>query len=31
MGGSWILPADAIRAKDWAAIEKLANEAVQQR
>lgn len=30
VGGSWILPAAAIQAKDWAAIEKLAKEAVQQ-
>lgn len=30
VGGSWILPADAIQAKDWAAIEKLSKDAVQQ-
>lgn len=28
VGGSWMLPADAIKAKDWNKIEELAREAV---
>ena len=28
-GGSWMVPEDAIEAKDWDKIEKLAREAVQ--
>ncbi|WP_394434677.1 bifunctional 4-hydroxy-2-oxoglutarate aldolase/2-dehydro-3-deoxy-phosphogluconate aldolase [Streptomyces sp. SGAir0957] len=27
VGGSWMLPADAIAAKDWARVERLAREA----
>ncbi|MGW6304213.1 bifunctional 4-hydroxy-2-oxoglutarate aldolase/2-dehydro-3-deoxy-phosphogluconate aldolase [Streptomyces niveus] len=27
VGGSWMLPPDAIRSKDWARVEKLAREA----
>lgn len=27
VGGSWIVPADAVRARDWARIERLAREA----
>lgn len=27
VGGSWMLPADAVAAKDWARIETLAREA----
>lgn len=27
VGGSWVAPADAVRAGDWARIEKLAGEA----
>ncbi|MFI0236468.1 bifunctional 4-hydroxy-2-oxoglutarate aldolase/2-dehydro-3-deoxy-phosphogluconate aldolase [Streptomyces sp. NPDC016845] len=27
VGGSWMLPGDAIAAKDWARVEKLAREA----
>ncbi|SDK02483.1 bifunctional 4-hydroxy-2-oxoglutarate aldolase/2-dehydro-3-deoxy-phosphogluconate aldolase [Streptomyces indicus] len=27
VGGSWMLPADAVAAKDWARVEKLAREA----
>jgi 2-dehydro-3-deoxyphosphogluconate aldolase/(4S)-4-hydroxy-2-oxoglutarate aldolase len=26
-GGSWLTPADAVEAKDWARITKLAREA----
>ena len=29
VGGSWVVPADRIKAGDWAAIEKLAREAVE--
>jgi 2-dehydro-3-deoxyphosphogluconate aldolase/(4S)-4-hydroxy-2-oxoglutarate aldolase len=29
VGGSWMLPADAIRARDWDAIERLARAAAQ--
>ncbi|QEV17842.1 bifunctional 4-hydroxy-2-oxoglutarate aldolase/2-dehydro-3-deoxy-phosphogluconate aldolase [Streptomyces alboniger] len=28
VGGSWMLPADAVAAKDWARVESLAREAV---
>jgi len=28
VGGSWIVPADALQAKDWAKIEQLARETV---
>ena len=27
VGGSWVAPADAVRAGDWARIEQLAREA----
>ena len=27
VGGSWLTPADAVRAGDWAAVEALAREA----
>ncbi len=27
VGGTWMLPADALRAKDWARVERLAREA----
>ena len=29
VGGSWMLPADAIRARDWPRIETLAREAAR--
>ncbi|MDG4864036.1 bifunctional 4-hydroxy-2-oxoglutarate aldolase/2-dehydro-3-deoxy-phosphogluconate aldolase [Streptomyces sp. T-3] len=31
VGGSWMLPGDAIAAKDWARVEKLAREAASLR
>ncbi|MFI6943046.1 bifunctional 4-hydroxy-2-oxoglutarate aldolase/2-dehydro-3-deoxy-phosphogluconate aldolase [Streptomyces sp. NPDC050418] len=31
VGGSWMLPADAVAAKDWARVEKLAREAAALR
>ncbi|MCI3223199.1 bifunctional 4-hydroxy-2-oxoglutarate aldolase/2-dehydro-3-deoxy-phosphogluconate aldolase [Streptomyces sp. NP-1717] len=31
VGGSWMLPADAIAAKDWDRVEKLAREAASLR
>ncbi|WP_327356505.1 bifunctional 4-hydroxy-2-oxoglutarate aldolase/2-dehydro-3-deoxy-phosphogluconate aldolase [Streptomyces sp. NBC_01304] len=31
VGGSWMLPGDAIAAKDWARVEKLAREAAALR
>ena len=30
VGGSWVAPDDLVKAKDWAAIEVLAREAVTQ-
>lgn len=29
VGGSWVAPGDAVKAKDWARIEKLASEAAR--
>jgi 2-dehydro-3-deoxyphosphogluconate aldolase/(4S)-4-hydroxy-2-oxoglutarate aldolase len=29
VGGSWVVPADAVKARDWARIETLAREAAQ--
>ncbi|MEV5205210.1 bifunctional 4-hydroxy-2-oxoglutarate aldolase/2-dehydro-3-deoxy-phosphogluconate aldolase [Streptomyces sp. NPDC053720] len=31
VGGSWMVPADAIAAKDWARVERLASEAAALR
>jgi 2-dehydro-3-deoxyphosphogluconate aldolase/(4S)-4-hydroxy-2-oxoglutarate aldolase len=31
VGGSWVTPADAIRAKDWAHITALARQAYEAR
>ena len=31
VGGSWVVPKDAVAAKDWARIRKLAEEAAQLR
>jgi 2-dehydro-3-deoxyphosphogluconate aldolase/(4S)-4-hydroxy-2-oxoglutarate aldolase len=31
VGGSWILPADAVAARDWTRIERLAREAAALR
>ncbi|MEV0279081.1 bifunctional 4-hydroxy-2-oxoglutarate aldolase/2-dehydro-3-deoxy-phosphogluconate aldolase [Streptomyces sp. NPDC050610] len=31
VGGTWMLPADALRAKDWARVENLAREAATLR
>lgn len=31
VGGSWMLPADAVKARDWARIEQLAREAAALR
>ncbi|MFF8611966.1 bifunctional 4-hydroxy-2-oxoglutarate aldolase/2-dehydro-3-deoxy-phosphogluconate aldolase [Streptomyces sp. NPDC015350] len=31
VGGSWMLPADAVAAKDWARVERLASEAAALR
>ncbi|MER7175175.1 bifunctional 4-hydroxy-2-oxoglutarate aldolase/2-dehydro-3-deoxy-phosphogluconate aldolase [Streptomyces mesophilus] len=31
VGGSWMLPADAVAAKDWARVEELAREAAALR
>ncbi|MFE7119754.1 bifunctional 4-hydroxy-2-oxoglutarate aldolase/2-dehydro-3-deoxy-phosphogluconate aldolase, partial [Streptomyces sp. NPDC057654] len=31
VGGTWMLPADALRAKDWARVEQLAREAATLR
>ncbi len=31
VGGSWLTPADALEARDWARVEKLAREAVALR
>lgn len=31
VGGSWVVPKDAVAAKDWERIRKLANEAAQLR
>ncbi|MGQ9368526.1 bifunctional 4-hydroxy-2-oxoglutarate aldolase/2-dehydro-3-deoxy-phosphogluconate aldolase [Azospirillum sp. ST 5-10] len=29
VGGTWLLPADAVKAKDWGAVERLAREAAE--
>ncbi|MFJ9677180.1 bifunctional 4-hydroxy-2-oxoglutarate aldolase/2-dehydro-3-deoxy-phosphogluconate aldolase [Streptomyces sp. NPDC101194] len=31
VGGSWMIPADAVAAKDWARVERLASEAAALR
>lgn len=31
VGGSWMVPADAVAAKDWARVERLAGEAAALR